>query len=92
MTITGQTLAAPQDAVAYSPVAGAADSFLRVKAEYTDGEGAMKEAYARSAHVVVAALAADATNNDPAFDETTVAFEVAEDASVSTVVGTVRGE
>ena len=74
----------------YTPIVGDADSFLRVKASYTDGHGAMKTAYARSAYVVVAALAADATNNTPTFDEATVTFMVAEDAAVDTVVGTVR--
>ena len=78
------------NAASYAPVAGAADSFLRVKASYADGEGAMKEAYARSAYVVVAALAEDATDNEPDFDEATHSFMVAEDAAVGTVVGTVR--
>ena len=84
--------------VSYEPVAGAADSLLRVKATYTDGTGTtMRTAYAKSAYVVVAALGEDSqgnqiTNKDPAFGtDVTTSFDVAEDAAIGTVVGTVRG-
>ena len=67
-----------------------ATAFLRVKASYTDGEGADKEAYAKIANPVEPARA-DADNEEPAFgDQVTTTFEVAESTMVGTVVGTVR--
>ena len=74
----------------HSATSGDANKVLRAKASYTDAQGAMKTAYATTAHTVAPALAVDATNNDPEFDEMTVPFMVAEDAAVGTVVGTVR--
>ena len=73
----------------HSPTAADVDMILRVKATYTDAHGAMKTAYATTAHPVAPDLAG-ATNNASTFDETTVTFMVPEDAAVGTVVGTVR--
>ena len=79
------------DAAEYDPVAADEGAFLRAKAFYTDGEGAMKEAYARMANTV-AEVRADADNEDPAFGaQVTLEFEIPESAAVGTVVGTVRG-
>ena len=74
----------------FIPAANDADEYLRVKAMYTDGEGAGKKMYARTANPVVAALDDNATNNPPTFDEAIVTFTIAEDTAVGTVVGTVK--
>ena len=74
---------------AYTPPTGAANDEgkkLRVKASYTDGEGAEKKAYKLSYHDVRAEPTGD--NNAPAFDETTIAFSIPENATVGTAVGT----
>ena len=78
------------EAANYTPVEGDAGSYLRVKAMYADGEGMGKTAYVMTANPALAALDATATNNEPDFDEAAVSFEVAEDAEVGTVVGTVK--
>ena len=81
------------NAASYVPVAGDVGEYLRVKAEYPDGQGTGdKETYARSAHVVVGELATGVTNNEPGIGTNVRrTFRVAEDAAVGTVVGTVRG-
>ena len=89
----GRTDGQNNAAADYTPVAGDAGAYLRVKAMYADGEGTGKTTYAKSANPALAARAADApANNDPEFDADTTptTLEVAEDAAVGTVVGTVR--
>ena len=72
----------------YTPAAGSGNEgkVLRVKAMYTDGEGAEKKAYKVSYHDVRAIPTGD--NNAPAFDETTITFSIPESTDVGTAVGT----
>ena len=57
----------PNTSADYMPAAGDADKSLRVKASYTDGQGAGKAAYVLSDYPVLAALVPPATNNAPEF-------------------------
>ena len=72
----------------YTPAAGSGNEgkVLRVKAMYTDGEGAEKKAFKVSYHAVRAIPTGD--NNPPAFDETAITFSIPESADVGTAVGT----
>ena len=78
----------------YTPVAGDAGAYLRVKAMYADGEGTGKTTYAKSAYPALAARTGDPIpeNTLPAFDADALPFSlmVPESAAVGTVVGTVR--
>ena len=77
------------NAAGYTPGEADEGEVLRVKASYTDGEGADKETYATTAHPVADARTA---NEDPAFGaQVETEFEIPEDAEVGTVVGTVKG-
>ena len=76
---------------AYTPHADDKDEYLRVKVVYTDGEGALKDAYMKSDYPVRAApiFAAGESNADPVFDTTAGIFnrELPEDTAVDANVG-----
>ena len=76
----------------YTPAAGEAGEYLRVVATYSDGAGTGSDkAYERSTYPVGDARSI-ADNNAPLFPNGTPdSFTVREDATVGTVVGTVRG-
>ena len=75
----------------YTAVAANESKVLRVKAEYTDGEGADKKAYKVSYHAVrqdPEGTTPPGTNTAPIYDETTIPFSIPENADVGTFVGT----
>ena len=74
----------------YTPLAADADSYLRVKAEYTDGEGGSKSAYVRSEFRVRESVVADnmlGENAPPAFEGDTDTRKIPENADVGDAVG-----
>ena len=80
-----QPAAVPTNAAAYTAAAGDEGKVLRVKAIYTDGEGADKDEYKLSYHAVRPAPSA---NNAPTFSATgDYTRSIPEDAAVGTIVG-----
>ena len=80
-----QPAAVPTNAAAYTAAAGDEGKVLRVKAIYTDGEGADKDEYKVSYHAVRLAPSA---NNAPTFSATgDYTRSIPEDAEVGTIVG-----
>ena len=72
----------------YTPDANDERKSLRVKASYTDGEGAGKVAYVLSDYPVLATLALGTTNDDPVFPgDGDYTRELPEDAAVGADVG-----
>ena len=71
----------------YTPAVGDEGNYLRVKAEYADGEGGSKVAYVRSEFRVRVSVEND-ENDEPSFDEgTTDTRKIPENADVGDAVG-----
>ena len=70
----------------YTPDVGDEGNYLRVKAEYTDGEGGSKVAYVRSEFRVRESVE-DASNSPPAFEDGTDTRKIPENADVGDAVG-----
>ena len=71
----------------YTPLVGDEGNYLRVKAEYTDGEGGSKVAYVRSEFRVRESVEDD-SNEPPSFDEgLTDTRKIPENADVGDAVG-----
>ena len=70
----------------YTPLAGDENNYLRVKAEYADGEGGSKVAYVRS-EFRVRETVEDADNDPPAFENEMDTRKIAENADVGDAVG-----
>ena len=76
----------------YTPLVGDEDNYLRVKAEYTDGEGGSKVAYVRSEFrvresVVTGTDKNNDSNKEPAFEEDADTRRIPENADVGDAVG-----
>ena len=76
----------------YTPAVGDEDNYLRVKAEYADGEGGSKVAYVRSEFrvresVVTGTDKNNESNKEPAFEEDTDTRKIPENADVGDAVG-----
>ena len=70
----------------YTPAVGDEGNYLRVKAEYTDGEGGSKVAYVRSEFRVRESVEDD-SNSPPAFEDATDTRKIPENADVGDAVG-----
>ena len=70
----------------YTPLVGDEGNYLRVKAEYTDGEGGSKVAYVRSEFRVRESVEAG-SNDEPAFEDPTDTRKIPESADVGDAVG-----
>ena len=70
----------------YTPAVGDEGNYLRVKAEYTDGEGGSKVAYVRSEFRVRSEVEAG-DNDAPAFEDETDTRKIPENADVGDAVG-----
>ena len=70
----------------FTPAVGDEGNYLRVKAEYTDGEGGSKVAYVRSEFRVRESVEAD-SNDAPAFEDPTDTRKIPENADVGDAVG-----
>ena len=70
----------------YTPAVGDEGNYLRVKAEYTDGEGGSKVAYVRSEFRVRSEVEAG-DNDEPAFEDETDTRKIPENADVGDAVG-----
>ena len=70
----------------YTPEVGDEGNYLRVKAEYTDGEGGSKVAYVRSEFRVRESVE-DESNTPPAFEDPTDTRKIPENADVGDAVG-----
>ena len=71
---------------AYTPLVTDEGNYLRVKAEYTDGEGGSKVAYVRSEFRVRESVEDD-SNSPPAFEDPTDTRKIPENADVGDAVG-----
>ena len=71
---------------AYTPLVGDEGNYLRVKAEYTDGEGGSKVAYVRSEFRVRSEVEAG-DNSPPAFEDAADTRKIPENADVGDAVG-----
>ena len=71
---------------AYTPEVTDEGNYLRVKAEYTDGEGGSKVAYVRSEFRVRESVETD-SNDAPAFEDGTDTRKIPENADVGDAVG-----
>ena len=76
----------------YTPEVGDEGNYLRVKAEYADGEGGSKVAYVRSEFrvresVVTGTDKNNESNKEPAFEEDTDTRKIPENADVGDAVG-----
>ena len=70
----------------FTPAVGDEGNYLRVKAEYTDGEGGSKVAYVRS-EFRVRENVEDDSNSPPAFEDPTDTRKIPESADVGDAVG-----
>ena len=70
----------------YTPLVGDEGNYLRVKAEYTDGEGGSKVAYVRSEFRVRSEVEAG-DNDAPAFEDAADTRKIPENADVEDAVG-----
>ena len=70
----------------YTPAVGDEGNYLRVKAEYTDGEGGSKVAYVRSEFRVRSEVEAG-DNDAPAFEDAADTRKIPENADVGDAVG-----
>ena len=70
----------------FTPAVGDEGNYLRVKAEYTDGEGGSKVAYVRSEFRVRESVEAG-SNDAPAFEDSTDTRKIPENADVGDAVG-----
>ena len=70
----------------YTPLVGDEGNYLRVKAEYADGEGGSKVAYVRSEFRVRESVEAG-SNDAPAFEDETDTRKIPENADVGDAVG-----
>ena len=70
----------------FTPEVGDEGNYLRVKAEYTDGEGGSKVAYVRS-EFRVRENVEDDSNSPPAFEDPTDTRKIPENADVGDAVG-----